>query len=369
MNGRQRILNTIHNLPADRTPVCPFIHINFVKAFFADPEIDPIAATAEVYRHFGLDIIHRNCTPAYDENAGQNRNWQVEKTVESAGRDQTTVTTITTPGGQLSEVQKISWPTTYDAEITPVEYFIRDEGDLDLFMQYQPAVAEIDTTPIRRARETVGEDGVVAPWIQGAFNHVGYFYRRLEDLLMDAMLRPEFYGRMMEYFFERNRQIAGQYIDAGADLLSYGGNIASGKMVGPDFFRDHVLPYEKKLIDYIQSRGAAVLYHNCGYARNLFAHFNVLGMDVYESLTAPPYGDTLLEEALQQIRPEIALHGGIDQIDFLMRAAPDDVRRKAGEVLAAARDRGRFILGTSDYLHEETPHANIAALAETTIGQ
>jgi hypothetical protein len=51
----------------DRVPVAPFIHVNFIKEFFNDNDIDIIEKTIEVYEHFGFDMIHRNCTPVcYD---------------------------------------------------------------------------------------------------------------------------------------------------------------------------------------------------------------------------------------------------------------------------------------------------------------
>jgi hypothetical protein len=67
MTGRQSLLAVIAGDQVDRVPVAPFIHTNFVHAFFGSIEADPVARTGEVYDHFGLDIIHRNCTPSHDE--------------------------------------------------------------------------------------------------------------------------------------------------------------------------------------------------------------------------------------------------------------------------------------------------------------
>jgi hypothetical protein len=47
----------------DRIPVSPFIHVNYVKEFFGTHDVDWVARTPEVYRHFGFDVMHRNCTP------------------------------------------------------------------------------------------------------------------------------------------------------------------------------------------------------------------------------------------------------------------------------------------------------------------
>jgi len=90
----------------------------------------------------------------------------------------------------------------------------------------------------------VGDDGIVAPWIHGAFNVVAYYYRRLDDLLTDALTNPKFYHRLMTYALERYLVHVQALIDARPDVLSYAGNIANGKLVGPDFFQRFVWPYE-----------------------------------------------------------------------------------------------------------------------------
>lgn len=365
MTGRQRLLAAIAGDEVDRIPVAPFIHVNFVQAFHGDADADAVILTGEVYEHFGLDIIHRNCTPGHDEIGLPGSDWQVERRIQHSGRNSTTWTTVRTPGGELTEVSQINWVTDYDAESSPVDYFIKSEDDLDILMAYQPQTEPFDTTPIRRALDAIGDRGIVAPWVQGAFNHAAYYYRRVDDLIMDALTSPEFYHRMMEYLLYRNRAVVDRMIDAGVDMLSYAGNIASGKMVGEGFFREWVLPYEARLIKHIQDRGVPVLYHNCGCAKGLFSAYRGLGMQVYESLTAPPYGDTLIEDAFELLGDEVVLMGGIDQIEFLRKASADEIETAVERLLPRAKKRGRFILGTSDYLAEDTPHINVMALARS----
>ncbi len=92
--------------------------------------------------------------------------------------------------------------------------------------------------------------------------------------------------------------------------------------------------------------------------------YNELGIQGFETLTEPPYGDMDLGDALSRFDRRITLVGNVDQITFLRQAAPADVRRKAARILERVGARGRFILGTSDFLEEGTPHENLFALAE-----
>jgi uroporphyrinogen-III decarboxylase len=177
---------------------------------------------------------------------------------------------------------------------------------------------------------------------------------------MDEM----FYAEMMAYFLERVAGFMKQAIRAGADFISMSGNMASGSMAGPRMFAEYVMPYEKRVIGEIHREGAKVIYHNCGDARALLPLYAQMNIDMYESLTAAPYGDTVLEEALRDVPMPTALSGGIDQIDFLKTATPEAVRARVRQVMEAVKPRGRFVLAASDYICEGTPEENLYALAE-----
>lgn len=364
VTDRELLLRTLSQQPGDRIPISPFIHVNYVKEFYGTHDVDWVEKTPEVYRHFGFDVFHRNCTPVYDAYGPQGADWQIEISLQQDGRDETKTTTVHTPHGDLEGVEALRWIYEYDAEVAPTKYFIQSEADLDLMIKYLPPIGTVDTEDIRRARRAVGDDGVVAPWIQGAYNLVGYYYRKVDDLLMDAIVNPEFYHKLMTWALERYKTHIQQMIAAGPDLLSYGGNIASGKMVGPDFFRKHIWPYEKQLIEFIQSQGVGVLYHNCGYARKLLPLYPGLGMRAYESMTPAPHGDTILSEAVEIFGKNVTLLGNIDQIDLLRSGSPAEIRETVRDVLDTVRGRCHFILATTDYFNDSTPHENIHALAD-----
>lgn len=364
LTDRERLLRVFRQQSVDRIPISPFIHVNYVKEFFGTHDVDWVARTPEVYRHFGFDVIHRNCTPAPDIYGPPGLDWEVHVTREQAGRDETTTTEIETPGGVLRCREALRWVYEYDAEASPVEYLIKSEADLDLMERCQPPPLPPDTADIRRAREAVGDGGIVAPWIQGAFNLVAYYYRRLDDLLLDALTDPAFYARLMSFALERYLGHVQAMIDAGADMLSYGGNIGNAKLVGPDFFARHIAPHERRLIEFIQRQGVAVLYHNCGRARKLLPLYPELGMRAYESLTPPPYGDTELPEAVAVFGGGTTLLGNIDQITLLRRGSADEIRDQVRRTLDAVRGRAHFILSTTDYFNENTPHDAIHVLAD-----
>ena len=363
-SSRETLLRVFRQQEVDRIPVSPFIHINHVKECFGGHDVDWVVKTPEVYARYGFDLIHRNCSLAYDAYGPDGSQWQLESAREQKGRDVTTRFTIRTPTGELHCREELRWVYEYDAETSPVEFPVKSREDFERFRAFQPPAARVDVTDIRRAKAAAGEQGIVAPWIQGAFNLLVIYYRKVDDLLVDALLDPGFYHEMMRYFLGRYKGFVQQLIDADVDVLSAGGNVGNGKMVGPDFYKQYIWPYEKELIDFIQGQGVAVLYHNCGYARSLMPLYPSLGLQAYESLTPPPYGDTVIEEAVGAFGRGTTLLGGIDQLDLLRTGEAREIEAAVKSILDTVRGRCHFILGTTDYFNENTPADNIRVLAD-----
>ena len=361
---RETLLRVFRQEATDRIPVSPFIHVNHVKECLGGQEVDWVTRTPEVYARYGFDLIHRNCSLAYDAYGPPGPQWEVRTSRRQEGRDLSTSHAVRTPKATLSCREELRWVYEYDAESSAVEYPVKSRDDFEQFRAFQPPAAPVDVTDIRRAKAAVGELGVTAPWIQGAFNLLAVYYRKVDDLLVDALLDPGFYHAMMRHFLDRYKGFVQQLVDAGVDLLSTGGNVGNGKMVGPEFYRTFIRPYEKELADFIQAQGVAVLYHNCGYARSLLPLYPGLGLRAYESLTPAPYGDTVLEEAVRAFGRGTTLLGGIDQLDLLRTGEADDIEAAVKSVLDTVRGRCHFILGTTDYFNENTPEEKIRVLAD-----
>ncbi len=365
MSGRQLLLDTLQGKRTDRVPVAPFIFQNLANEFRGGISADPIADTVALYRRYGFDILLRSYIMAdyLDESFVSNANWCVEKSRVETQQGWNEISIITTPERKLRQVKSYRKVIEYETVEATTEYFIKTEEDFRQFEQFQPPLPQFDCSKISYARALVGDDGLVGTWIHGAFNMTG-LHRKLDDLLMDPYVDEDLYRDMIMYFGARVASLVPQLIAAGCDFLSVSGNMASGSMAGPKLFEQSVMPYEMKLIDAIHRSGGKVIYHNCGDARFLLPLYGKMGIDIYESLTAEPYGDTVLAHALTQIPLPTVLSGGIDQIQFLKTATPAQVRARVREVLDAVKPRGGFILAASDYFSEGTPPENIQAFSD-----
>ncbi len=200
---RETLLRLFRQQEVDRIPVSPFIHVNHVKEFFGSHEVDWVAKTPEVYARYGFDLIHRNCSAAYDAYGPPGPQWDLRIERTQNGRDLSTITAIRTPTGDLRCREELRWVYEYDAEASAVEYPIKSREDFERFRAFQPPLGRAEVTDIRRAKQAAGEAGVIAPWIQGAFNLLAIYYRKVDDLLTDALLDPGFYHALMRHFLDR----------------------------------------------------------------------------------------------------------------------------------------------------------------------
>jgi len=106
------------------------------------------------------------------------------------------------------------------------------------------------------------------------------------------------------------------------------------------------------------------VYHNCGDAQKIMHLYNDLEIDVWGYLTPPPFGDVILDDALKTIRPNMALRGNIDQVEFLRKAAPPEIRERMKSLVDKVKTRGNWIISTTDFFFDGTSYENIRAFAE-----
>jgi MtaA/CmuA family methyltransferase len=160
--------------------------------------------------------------------------------------------------------------------------------------------------------------------------------------------------RCLEYGLAYGRALG----EAGADLLS-GGDSPAG-LIGPRWYRELALPFEKRLIAGLKSAtGKPVSLHICGDATPILADMAASGADVLEV-----DHKVNLDEACRIVGPGIALWGNLDPVGLLARGSPEEVRKarcQALEIVQASGHR-RFVLSSGCTLAPATPHGNLEAL-------
>jgi uroporphyrinogen-III decarboxylase len=382
MNGRERLLKTLKGEPVDRVPIAPFLYYNNIyemfdykpdmETFFDPPDFDPITKFIAYCDHFGFDVLHAlgsvwdfhtaYCSTNDHSFARAWDNWDVTIADQRTGGEKQRRVTIRTPDGEITWAEEYKTASTYLIVSAPVEYPMKTKDDFELIRRYAPPAEIMDLRLISRAKEAVGDKGLVTTCIHGAFNQLAQF-RSLENVMMDPMVDEGLYREMMEWSVETVIKRLRKVMEAGPDVIEMAGNLATSA-VGPKFYRDYVLEYEQRLIDAIHDMGALVIFHNCGDAAKIMHLYNEMDIDCWGYLTPPPFGDVDLTEALRVMRPDMALRGNVDQVEFMVKASPQEVKDRVRELLLQVKPRGNWILSTTDFFFDGTPYENIMAFAE-----
>lgn len=380
MNSRQRLLTTLRGQRADRMPIAPFLYYNNVyemfgyepevETFWDPPDFDPIERFVDYCDHFGFDVLHTLGSvwdfgmSTFDDRSivQSGENWDVTVTDERNVDGLHRTITVRTPKGQLRHTENYKRSSKYLVVSAPEEYFIKTPRDFDVLQEYAPPGDDMDCSLIHRAGKAVGDKGLVDSCTGGVFATASVF-RKLDELYTDPILDEGFYREMMAYFLERTIRRDRNIVEAGADVVEVAGHLV-GSMAGPRFASRYVMEYEQQLIKAVRAMGVPVIFHNCGDAAKVMHLYNDLDINCWGYLTPPPFGDVDLDEALRVMRPDMALRGNIDQVEFLIKATPEQVKARVRDVVLKVKPRGNWILSTTDFFFDGTPYENIHAFAE-----
>ena len=372
MTARERLLTVLNGQLPDRVPVAPFVQDEYLAYYYPQKSfVDRVVDAVELAEELDFDVMTKH--RAFEQPHFLRRsypNWELRRSESRADGMIQRRLEIITPERTLTleEAGPDAGVATTGVRFMATHPPLQDAADIEVFLKYLPALDDASraqmTETAAQWRCVIGDRGVAAPWgFAGVFNFAAdlcgldvFYTMPYEDEACYRALMDGVANSMVAY--------AAALGETEIDCIGIQGHMAGGATTGPDFFRRFVQPYEKRVIDAIHAAGKFSVYHNCGYAKSLYANYRELGMTVWETLSAPPRGDNDLATAKEVLGDKICLLGNLDQVDFLKRATPQEVAAKAREIMDAGKPGGRFIFSTSDYLEIGTPRENVVAMIE-----
>lgn len=201
-------------------------------------------------------------------------------------------------------------------------------------------------------RERVGEEKAVMGWVEGPCAEAADL-RGINTLMLDFYDDPDFVRKLFDFTTTMALQYARAQVEAGADIIGIGDAAAS--LVSPKFYDEFVWPYERKLVEQIQSMGARVRLHICGNTSRIVEGMGRLGCDMVDL----DYF-TSVELARASMGPGQALLGNIDPVAVLRAGTPESVTAAIKQCHNEAG--GRYIVGAGCEVPRDTPEENVRAL-------
>ena len=294
--------------------------------------------------------------------------WKIRTDITEEGNNQIRKSVITTPQGELSQVFVRTALNKGTFVYCCTKKPIACERDLDIALKYEPKMSaeygEMVKLKIRRIKDYLGDDGILGTWVSGGpFNNASMIIDHTE-LYMLFISDPLYFDKLMQFTTNRTLDYTKAFMEAGADVMLGGGNVPGG-FLGQDVYEKYILPYEKKYIDFIQDHGCPAVYHNCGQIMSLVSSYKKLGAKVVEPFSPVPPGDADLELAVDIVKGDYVIIGGVDQVNVLQNASIDQVKAQTIKVMKAEKKNGPFIIQSADFLEFNTPLKNVEEFVKT----
>jgi uroporphyrinogen-III decarboxylase len=408
MNSRERFLTVINGEIPDRVPVAYFIvdQGHFLSQVYPgvdrDDYLELQMRIIEVSREIGGDILLRVCygiNPMYVQYGGMNvyrdpasysfdegspnyveegkedvfmktDNWEVHSTIRKRGKSVVRRSRVRTPDGDLTQEFTITEIGPKTCVYACTEKPVKTERDLDVLIKYEPGMEpdypQKARTIIGALKEALGDDGILSTWTpHGPFNIASLL---IPDSVLYSLFLADypFYEKLMNYCIERTRDYTNALSDAGVDAHSIGANVAGG-FLGKANFDQYILPFEKRYIKIVQSKGIPAIYHNCGQIKDLVESYIEVGPRIVEPFSPPPLGDADLSDAKRRSQGKFVIIGNVDQVNVLQPGPIDKIKAVTRDTVNTGKAGGKFILHTADFLEYGTPIEHVKAFVETGI--
>ncbi|MEI7615901.1 MAG: uroporphyrinogen decarboxylase family protein [Actinomycetota bacterium] len=172
---------------------------------------------------------------------------------------------------------------------------------------------------IKLYKKEVGEKYPVLGWVEGALAEAADL-RGLSKIMTDIYDAPDYIKKLLGICAEQAIVFSTEQIIAGADFIGIGDAAAS--LVGPQIYRELVLPYEQKIVNSIHKQGAKAKLHICGNISSILNIVPLSGADIIDI-------DWMVDfkTANEIFKDRCCACGNFDPVKIMLQGSPDDVRK------------------------------------------
>lgn len=334
MTPKQNLMAVLSGGEPEWIPVCMHIaNTNNLPGHLPQVLLEDPLDRLQISEFAGGDILYEISAIRTKAGAG------VDIKTEVCG-DMRVATLTTTEGSLTQEVLHAAVPTpVYDplpeGHVLPgpivnsvhKAFFIKQLSDYRILKRYYETLTyECDNNLIVREQERVAEKGLCvlgggpsSPLYALVASHAG-----IERLSLDLFDDPKEVESTMQVMTETACRWYRTAAAAPCEVIRCTEDLDT-KLVSPDWFRRYAVPALTEYAEICHAAGKKFVIHMCGPIKDFLPDIKSTGADAIHCLTAPPLGNTTVQEARRTLQGHMAvmlrvdanllLHGSIEEID------------------------------------------------------
>lgn len=210
-----------------------------------------------------------------------------------------------------------------------------------------------------RIAEKIGKEAMVMGRAdQGPFNLL-CILRGTQEFMLDLFEEDEeVIFHALEWCTKACIAFAKAQLEAGANVTSMGDAYASPNLVSPDIYRKFALPYEKKVVEAVQTELLPYSIHICGDTTKIISDMGQTGAKILEVDWKLDMG-----EARKAVPESTILMGNVNPSDPLYLGTPQQVDEAVKKVVEATKGQG-LIISSGCAIGANTKPENMRAFVE-----
>ncbi len=194
--------------------------------------------------------------------------------------------------------------------------------------------------------------------ISGPFTAAASIYP-VEKLLRATVKDPENLHKLLDFCTEASKLVIKEFIKIGGGIF-ISDPVASCDLIHPQTYREFVMPYTKRQMDFIHSLGAGAGYHICGNANPILENMLETGCDTLSIDTK-----VKLTDARKVSEEKAILLGNVKPLETMMLGTYQDVFDNVRQdIIDSWGAKKGYILGTGCDIPLNTPIENMFAFMD-----
>ncbi len=204
----------------------------------------------------------------------------------------------------------------------PKDHPLKSWDDFDAFVPPDPdAPGRFEALPALIGKNR--DKYLIGDLVITGFNIVT-FIRGFENTMVDMVLEPENFERLLDMVFAYESRIADHFLAHGVDAIYYGDDFGSQQslLMSPALWREFIKPRYERQFARVHAAGKHVYFHCCGQISEILPDLVEIGADVL-NLNQP---DIFGIEALATFKGRVCFNCPVDHQTVAIHGNRDEIR-------------------------------------------